>query len=88
LSPTFSPWLPSDRRRQYSPTTAVFNQCANSVLAYIVKSRLGKLNPEKDVTTNLDGSALPAPPRRGDVDVLVGGFPWCAARAARTRRRR
>ena len=68
--------------RRNSPGTIVYNQCANEVLRYAVKSHRGLLaGDDSDVPRDVyDKSRLPAPPRPGDIDVIVAGFPWCVSR--------
>ncbi|KAH9901025.1 S-adenosyl-L-methionine-dependent methyltransferase [Cubamyces lactineus] len=62
--------------KKNSPDTIVYNQCSNLVYKYAVKTHLRKLNPAEDSFCNLlDGSPLPPPPRPGDIDCLVAGFP-------------
>lgn len=57
----------------------MYNQCANEVLRYAVKSHRGLL-ADDDVPKDIyDSSPLPAPPRPGDIDVIVAGFPWCVS---------
>jgi DNA (cytosine-5)-methyltransferase 1 len=66
--------------RRNSPGTIVYNQCANEVLRYAIKSHRGLL-ADDDVPKDIyDKSRLPAPPRPGDIDVIVAGFPWCVSR--------
>ncbi|KAH9013666.1 S-adenosyl-L-methionine-dependent methyltransferase [Lactarius hengduanensis] len=61
--------------RRNSPGTIVYNQCANEVLRYAVKSHRGLL-VDDDVPKDIyDNSPLPPPPRPGDIDVIVAGFP-------------
>jgi DNA (cytosine-5)-methyltransferase 1 len=57
----------------------VYNQCANEVLRYAVKSHRGLL-ADDDVPKDIyDKSRLPSPPRPGDIDAIVAGFPWCVS---------
>ena len=60
----------------------MYNQCANEVLRYAVKSHRGLLaGDDSDVPKDVyDKSRLPSPPRPGDIDVIVAGFPWCVSR--------
>ncbi|KAI9429370.1 hypothetical protein BJY52DRAFT_1345301 [Lactarius psammicola] len=61
--------------RRNSPGTIVYNQCANEVLRYAVKSHRGLL-VDDDVPKDIyDSSPLPPPPQPGDIDVIVAGFP-------------
>ncbi len=63
--------------RRNSPETIVYNQCANEVLRYAIKSHRGLL-ADDDVPKDIyDRSRLPPPPKPNDIDVIVAGFPWC-----------
>ncbi|KAH8997167.1 S-adenosyl-L-methionine-dependent methyltransferase [Lactarius hatsudake] len=61
--------------RRNSPGTIVYNQCANEVLRYAVKSHRGLLMDDDVPKDIYDNSPLPPPPRPGDIDVIVAGFP-------------
>ncbi|KAI0747841.1 S-adenosyl-L-methionine-dependent methyltransferase [Daedaleopsis nitida] len=52
----------------------VYNQCANEVLKYAIKTHAGqhKGPPPKDIS---DEHELPPPPQPGMVDCIVAGFP-------------
>jgi DNA (cytosine-5)-methyltransferase 1 len=58
-----------------SPNTIVYNQCANIMLRYAIKKRL---DHQQEVPMQLDsGNArVPDPPKKGDIDVIIAGFPW------------
>lgn len=52
----------------------VYNQCANKVLQYAIKSQ-----EKHDIEVPLslrDETPLPKPPRPKDVDCIIAGFPW------------
>jgi hypothetical protein len=50
------------------------------VLRYAIKSHRGLL-VDDDVPKDIyDNSRLPPPPRPGDIDVIVAGFPWYVSR--------
>lgn len=53
----------------------VFNQCANVVLRYAIKSYSGH---DPDIPSQLfdDKLKVPPPPKPGDIKILVAGFPW------------
>lgn len=54
----------------------MYNQCANEMLRYIIKSQLGhQIDTPKQ---NFDGKTpAPPPPKRDEIDVITAGFPWC-----------
>ncbi|EKM61513.1 uncharacterized protein PHACADRAFT_204683 [Phanerochaete carnosa HHB-10118-sp] len=67
--------------KRNSPDTTVYNQCANLVLEHAVKTvRLPgyQLPPEYKPILKSDPtlSPLPPPPKPGDIDCIVAGFPW------------
>jgi hypothetical protein len=66
-------WL----RRHNSLGTIVCNQCANEVLQYAIKSHRGLLVDDDMPKDIYDNWRLPPPPRPGNIDVIVAGFPWC-----------
>lgn len=66
--------------RRNSPSTIVYNQCANELLRYAVKSYRGVLEEDEAPKDIYDNSRLPPPPRPGDIDVISAGFPWCVDR--------
>ncbi|CAL1693859.1 unnamed protein product [Somion occarium] len=56
-----------------SPDTVVYNQCANKVLQYAYKSfKKQEVEPPR---TKGDEKPLPAPPKPGDIDCIIAGFP-------------
>ncbi|PFH48401.1 hypothetical protein AMATHDRAFT_5836 [Amanita thiersii Skay4041] len=63
-----------------SPNTIVYNQCANIMLRYMVKTFSGH---QTDVPKQLyDGkTAVPEPPKPENIDVVVAGFP-CQSHSA------
>ncbi|KAF8262785.1 S-adenosyl-L-methionine-dependent methyltransferase [Lactarius quietus] len=61
--------------RRNSPGTIVYNQCANEVLRYAIKKHRGLLADDEVPKDIYDDSRLPSPPRPGDIDVIVAGFP-------------
>lgn len=63
--------------RRNSPSTIVYNQCVNELLRYAVKSYRGILEEDEIPKDIYDNSRLPRPPQPGDIDVIIGGFPWC-----------
>ncbi|CAA7265858.1 unnamed protein product [Cyclocybe aegerita] len=59
--------------KRNSPQTVVYNQCANIMLRYAIKSYEGH-----DVETPkqlFNGEDLPEPPEQGYIKVIVAGFP-------------
>lgn len=53
----------------------VFNQCANEMLQYIIKSQQGhSVEVPKQKFDNK--TPVQVPPKPGEVDVIVAGFPW------------
>ncbi|KAI5116817.1 hypothetical protein M0805_007098 [Coniferiporia weirii] len=58
--------------KENSPGTIVYNQCSNKMLEYAVASANGSRETLKDL---LDDERLPPPPRRGEIDCIVSGFP-------------
>ena len=58
-----------------APETIVYNECANKVLKYAVKTYEG--HSVEKLTSLFDGKPLPPPPKPGDIDCIVAGFPWC-----------
>ncbi|EMD32847.1 hypothetical protein CERSUDRAFT_99217 [Gelatoporia subvermispora B] len=58
-----------------SPDTIVYNQCANVVLRYAIKSQ--ELQGQKfEIPQNILGTEqLAPPPKPGEIDVLIAGFP-------------
>ncbi|KAI0312834.1 S-adenosyl-L-methionine-dependent methyltransferase [Amylostereum chailletii] len=52
--------------------TTVYNQCANVVLRYAVRTLENRLDEE---TSGHDDEVLPPPPKPGDIDCIVAGFP-------------
>ncbi|KAI0029450.1 S-adenosyl-L-methionine-dependent methyltransferase [Vararia minispora EC-137] len=62
--------------KKYSPSTKVFNQCANLVLSAMHRTNTGaRHDPAKDNIVNLDGSPFEQLPRAGDIDVICVGVP-------------
>jgi len=53
----------------------VYNQCANEMLRYIVKSNDGH---DIDIPKQKydDKTPIKTPPKRGEIDVITAGFPW------------
>lgn len=66
----------SDHRmcRKNAPDVTVYNQCSNIILRYAIKTLEGH---EMETSKNLyDKSPVSDPPRPGNVDCIVAGFPW------------
>ncbi|KAI0296343.1 S-adenosyl-L-methionine-dependent methyltransferase [Multifurca ochricompacta] len=61
--------------RRNSPDTTVYNQCANEMLRYAVKSHRGLLQKDDAPKDIYDHSRLPPPPKPGDIDLIIAGFP-------------
>ncbi|RPD65262.1 S-adenosyl-L-methionine-dependent methyltransferase [Lentinus tigrinus ALCF2SS1-6] len=63
----------ADTVKKNSPTTVVYNQCANIVLKYAVKAHAG----QRDEVPQHIGNELPLPPppAPGQIDCIVAGFP-------------
>ncbi|THV06517.1 S-adenosyl-L-methionine-dependent methyltransferase [Dendrothele bispora CBS 962.96] len=62
--------------RQNSPETTVINQCANLYLQYAVKSQTKEtMEVHKPKDLYHQTRPIPDPPKRGDIKVLVAGFP-------------
>jgi DNA (cytosine-5)-methyltransferase 1 len=70
--------------RRNSSKTIVYNQCANELLRYAVKSYRGILGEDEVPKDIYDNSRLPQPPQPGDIDVITAGFPWCVSTLWRT----
>ena len=52
----------------------MYNQCANVVLQYAIKTYAGQQEkPVKDITGK---EQLPPPPGPKDIDCIIAGFPW------------
>ncbi|OCH84951.1 S-adenosyl-L-methionine-dependent methyltransferase, partial [Obba rivulosa] len=61
--------------KQNSPGTIVYNQCANVVLQYAIKKQTLS-DQDIEIPKIIDGSQdLPPPPKPGEIDVLIAGFP-------------
>ncbi|KAI0756373.1 S-adenosyl-L-methionine-dependent methyltransferase [Daedaleopsis nitida] len=60
--------------KKNSPSTEVYNQCANVVLKYAIKTHAKQHegDPPKDI---LGKEALPRPPLPGQIDCIIAGFP-------------
>ena len=60
--------------RENSPSTVVYNQCANLVLKYAVKTHAGL---QDEPVNDLKGEkVLPPPPKPEEIDCIIAGFPW------------
>ncbi|KAF5345203.1 hypothetical protein D9758_009650 [Tetrapyrgos nigripes] len=62
--------------RKNSPDTIVINQCMNEYLRYAVKSQLEEfkdMDKPKDLYHETED--IPDPPKRGEIDVVLAGFP-------------
>ena len=62
-----------------SPNTIVYNQCANLVLEDAMKpieAERREFRERVDYKQIHDGSEVPPAPKRGDINVIVAGFPW------------
>ncbi|KIM47705.1 hypothetical protein M413DRAFT_15837 [Hebeloma cylindrosporum] len=57
-----------------SPETVVYNQCANEMLRYTIKSQQGHEVEVPKQKFN-DRIPVPPPPRPGEIDVITAGFP-------------
>ncbi|KAI0275412.1 S-adenosyl-L-methionine-dependent methyltransferase, partial [Gloeopeniophorella convolvens] len=68
---------PSSARtlKRNSPGTLVYNQCANEMLRYAIKQHEGVLSEDEVPRDLYDDSPLPPPPKPGDIDVIIAGFP-------------
>lgn len=56
--------------------TVVYNQCANEMLHYAVKSYHGfweEGDHPRCIKTKLK---VPPPPEPGSIDIIIAGFPW------------
>ncbi|KDR85517.1 hypothetical protein GALMADRAFT_218616 [Galerina marginata CBS 339.88] len=60
--------------KQNHPGTIVYNQCANEMLRWIIKSLEGH---EVEVPNQKydDKTPVPPPPKRGEIQVITAGFP-------------
>ncbi|KAL0569980.1 hypothetical protein V5O48_011973 [Marasmius crinis-equi] len=69
--------LPSSAKtyQRNSPHTKVYNQCVNTILRYAIKEHSGH-SPKPPEQLFDKTTAVPPPPKPGDVDVVVAGFPW------------
>ena len=61
--------------RRNSPGTIVYNQCANTMLRYAIKSCEGH-KPDPPVQLFDGKTPVPAPPKPGEIEVFTIGFPW------------
>ena len=61
-----------------SPETVVYNQCANEMLRYTIKSQQGHLIDVPKQKFD-DKTVVPQPPKPGEIDVITAGFPWSVA---------
>ncbi|KZT09519.1 S-adenosyl-L-methionine-dependent methyltransferase [Laetiporus sulphureus 93-53] len=60
--------------KKHSPETIVHNQDANVVLQYAIKKHAGhNSKPPKEIEQ--PAQSLPDPPKPGDIDCIVAGFP-------------
>ncbi|KAG7452102.1 S-adenosyl-L-methionine-dependent methyltransferase [Guyanagaster necrorhizus] len=66
--------------KRNSPRTIVYNQCANTMLKYMVKHhhRPGQMDPPLQI---YDETPVPLPPSPGQIKVVVAGFP-CQSHSA------
>lgn len=64
--------------RKNCPSTVVYNQCANTVLKYAIKTHVGQHEGDPPLDITGEGQ-LPPPPQPGQVDCIVAGFPWCVS---------
>ena len=60
-------------RNNASAGIKVYNQCSNLVLRHAILTHENK-NPEP--LKSIEGHVLPPPPKPGDIDCIVAGFPW------------
>ncbi|KAF8167566.1 hypothetical protein B0H34DRAFT_792278 [Crassisporium funariophilum] len=60
--------------KRNSPHTIVYNQCANVMLRYAIKSQQGH---QTEAPKQLYNGQIPVPdpPKRGDIQVITAGFP-------------
>jgi len=56
--------------------TIVYNQCANEMLHYAVKSHNGFLEEEDMPICIRTKAEVPPPPKPKAIDIIVAGFPW------------
>ena len=61
--------------RRNSPDTTVFNQCANTMLQYAIKSQ-ERLQHEVPKQLYDEKISVPDAPQRGVIKVIAAGFPW------------
>jgi DNA (cytosine-5)-methyltransferase 1 len=61
--------------RRNSPTTNVYNQCANVMLRYSIKAKEGH-NPPIPKQLYDDKTPVPGPITRRQCRCVVIGFPW------------
>ncbi|KAF5345158.1 hypothetical protein D9758_009647 [Tetrapyrgos nigripes] len=59
--------------RKNSPDTIVINQCVNKYLKYAFESYLDDAERPVDLLDN--SKFIPEPPQRGEIDVVLAGFP-------------
>jgi DNA (cytosine-5)-methyltransferase 1 len=57
------------------PSTKVYNQCANIVLKWCIKSHYG-FDVERPRPIIDNGKPLDDPIKPGDIDVIICGVPW------------
>ncbi|KAI0041890.1 hypothetical protein FA95DRAFT_636925 [Auriscalpium vulgare] len=58
-----------------SPSTIVYNQCANEVLSYAIKQHKKIPLPHGVPLDVLQSSVLPPPPKPEEIDIITAGFP-------------
>ena len=58
-----------------SPEGIIYNQCANIMLRYAIKTHEGH-NPDAPKQLFDSKVHVPPPPKPGDVKVIIAGFPW------------
>ncbi|KAH7927250.1 S-adenosyl-L-methionine-dependent methyltransferase [Leucogyrophana mollusca] len=59
-------------RKNASRDTKVYNQCANVMLRHAIKAHAGH---DVEELRSIEGDRLPAPPKPGDIDCILAGFP-------------
>ncbi|KAK0466328.1 S-adenosyl-L-methionine-dependent methyltransferase [Desarmillaria tabescens] len=71
---------PAETYKRNFPSTTVYNQCANTMLKYMVKHhhRPGQMNPPLQIYNK---KPVPLPPSPGQIKVIVAGFP-CQSHSA------
>ncbi|KAH7886266.1 S-adenosyl-L-methionine-dependent methyltransferase [Phlebopus sp. FC_14] len=67
-----SPSAAKTLKKNARPGTKVYNQCSNRMLNTAI---LTDANKKHDELTSIEGKRLPPPPKPGEIDCIVTGFP-------------